>query len=95
VPGYTDLALHQRFEVELMAGRLVKAISTSHPTCLRCVCENMAFTGAFTPMLAKHSKNFSLQDSSDRCRPHAASLLALAPANRAMSEQQLSTAAAN
>jgi hypothetical protein len=27
------------------------------------VCENMAFTGDFTPVLAKHSKNFSLQDS--------------------------------
>ena len=27
------------------------------------VCENMAFSGDFTPVLAKHSKNFSLQDS--------------------------------
>jgi hypothetical protein len=27
------------------------------------VCENMAFSGDFTPILAKHSKNFSLQDS--------------------------------
>jgi hypothetical protein len=27
------------------------------------VCENMAFTGDFTPVLAKHSKNFSLQDT--------------------------------
>src|SRR5262245_28489376 len=27
------------------------------------VCDNMAFSGEFTPVLAKHSKNFSLQDS--------------------------------
>ena len=27
------------------------------------VCMNMAFSGDFTPVLAKHSKNFSLQDS--------------------------------
>jgi hypothetical protein len=27
------------------------------------VCENLAFSGDFTPVLAKHSKNFSLQDS--------------------------------
>lgn len=27
------------------------------------VCQNMAFSGDFTPVLAKHSKNFSLQDS--------------------------------
>jgi hypothetical protein len=27
------------------------------------VCENMAFSGDFTPVLAKHSKHFSLQDS--------------------------------
>ena len=27
------------------------------------VCENLAFRGDFTPVLAKHSKNFSLQDS--------------------------------
>ena len=27
------------------------------------VCENMAFSGDFTPVLAKHSKNFSLPDS--------------------------------
>jgi len=27
------------------------------------VCENMAFSGDFTPVLAKHSKYFSLQDS--------------------------------
>jgi hypothetical protein len=26
------------------------------------VCENMMFNGDFTPVLAKHSKNFSLQD---------------------------------
>ncbi len=28
------------------------------------VCDNMAFSGDFTPVLAKHSKNFSLIDSS-------------------------------
>ena len=27
------------------------------------VCENLAFSGDFTPVLAKHSKHFSLQDS--------------------------------
>src|SRR5437016_8997180 len=27
------------------------------------VCENMAFTGDFEPVLAKHSKNFSLQNA--------------------------------
>jgi hypothetical protein len=27
------------------------------------VCENLAFSGDFTPVLAKHSKNFSLEDS--------------------------------
>ncbi len=27
------------------------------------VCENLAFQGDYTPVLAKHSKNFSLQDS--------------------------------
>jgi hypothetical protein len=27
------------------------------------VCDNMMFSGDFTPVLAKHSKNFSLQDS--------------------------------
>lgn len=27
------------------------------------VCENMAFSGDFTPVLSKHSKHFSLQDS--------------------------------
>jgi Domain of unknown function (DUF932) len=27
------------------------------------VCENMMFSGDFTPVLAKHSKNFSMQDS--------------------------------
>lgn len=27
------------------------------------VCQNMAFSGDFTPVLAEHSKNFSLQDS--------------------------------
>ena len=31
---------------------------------LRCmVCENLAFHGDYTPVLAKHSKNFSLEDS--------------------------------
>lgn len=47
-------------------------IRNSHDKCfrlavtagVRClVCENMAFSGDFTPVLAKHSKNFSLQDS--------------------------------
>ena len=27
------------------------------------VCENLAFHGDFTPVLAKHSKNFALDDS--------------------------------
>ena len=27
------------------------------------VCDNMAFHGDFTPVLAKHSKNFSLVDA--------------------------------
>jgi hypothetical protein len=27
------------------------------------VCDNLAFRGAFTPVLAKHSKNFSIQES--------------------------------
>ena len=27
------------------------------------VCENMAFSGDFEPVLAKHSKNFSLQNA--------------------------------
>ena len=27
------------------------------------MCENLAFHGDYTPVLAKHSKNFSLQDS--------------------------------
>jgi hypothetical protein len=35
------------------------------------VCENMAFSGDFEPVLAKHSKNFSLQNALsigvDRC----------------------------
>ena len=27
------------------------------------VCQNLAFHGEFTPVLAKHSKNFSIEDS--------------------------------
>ena len=37
------------------------------------VCSNMAFTGDYTPVLAKHSKSFSLLDAiSVGGRPHAA-----------------------
>jgi hypothetical protein len=59
------------------------------------VCENMAFTGDFTPVLAKHSKNFSLQDSLaigvDRMQRNFEPMRRQAEQWR---EQQLSTATA-
>jgi hypothetical protein len=37
------------------------------------VCSNMAFAGDFTPVLAKHSKSFSLIDCISVTRPHSCS----------------------
>ncbi len=59
------------------------------------VCENMVFRGDFTPVLAKHSKHFSLQDSlavgADRMQRNFEPMRRQVKAWR---EQQLSTAAA-
>jgi hypothetical protein len=59
------------------------------------VCENMAFSGDFTPVLAKHSKHFSLQDSLavgvDRMQRNFDPMRRQVEAWR---EQQLSTSAA-
>jgi len=59
------------------------------------VCENMAFSGDFTPVLAKHSKHFSLQDSLavgvDRMQRNFEPMRRQVEAWR---EQQLTTAAA-
>jgi hypothetical protein len=79
-------------------------IAQSHDKCFRLgctvglrvfVCENLAFHGEFTPVLAKHSKHFSLEDSLaigvDRLQRNVAPLKQQVAEWRAM---QLSTAAA-
>ena len=59
------------------------------------VCENLSFHGEYTPVLAKHSKHFSLEDSLaigvDRMQRNFAPLKQQVEQWRAM---QLSTAAA-
>ena len=52
------------------------------------VCDNMAFHGDFTPVLAKHTKHFNLIDAvSSWRRPHAAQFRADAHANHRLEAQ--------
>ena len=58
-------------ETEMQGGRFCIGLRNSHDKSMRLamtcgyrvfVCSNMAFSGDFTPVLAKHSKSFSLID---------------------------------
>ena len=59
-------------ETEMHGARFAIGLRTSHDKSMRLaltcgyrvfVCSNMAFSGDFTPVLAKHSKSFSLVDA--------------------------------
>ena len=59
-------------ETEMHGVRFSIGLKNSHDKSMRLaltcgyrvfVCSNMAFSGGFTPVLAKHSKSFSLVDS--------------------------------